>query len=104
LDHLFTTNTADYWELVSKNWENNHSLWRAHSDAINGSLLKHRLPEEQVNCLLKTDLFDEAVSAGLYPLLALHAKSVVGIDISLATSQAAKGRYPQLNTSIATIY
>ncbi len=41
--------------------------------------------------LLKTDLFDEVVSGGLAPLLAKHARQVVGIDVSRRMLEGARG-------------
>jgi hypothetical protein len=40
-------------------------LWRAHSDAVNKALVARWRPVGQMDTLLKTDLFDEAVSDGL---------------------------------------
>ena len=71
-------------------------LWRRHSDAVNRRLLSGWLPRS-ADRLLKTDLWDEAVSDGLYPALVTHARHVVGIDISAAVVDAAVGRYPALH-------
>ena len=72
------------------------ALWRAHSDAINGQLFASWLPEGGCRRLLKTDLYDEAMGAGLYPLLAARAEVVAGIDVSATTLAAASRRYPLL--------
>ena len=71
-----------YWNTVAGSLLKTEadSLWRAHSDAVNDELLRCWLPPEMAGRLLKTDLFDEALSDGLYPLLATRAgdrKSVV---------------------------
>ena len=72
------------------------SLWRHHSDIINSRLFARWLPVDRVGLLLKTDLFDEAVSEGLHAIMASHAKRVVGIDISSSVIEAARFRYPLL--------
>jgi SAM-dependent methyltransferase len=64
-------------------------LWRAHADRVNADWLATRLPAEPVGTLLKTDLFDEAATGGLYPLLARHARVVVGMDLSSTTAHGA---------------
>jgi SAM-dependent methyltransferase len=71
-------------------------LWRTHSDAVNQALLTHWLLSEQTEWLLKTDLFDEAVSDGLSSLLNLRSKRVFYIDASFEVHQMAKRRHPDL--------
>src|SRR3990172_7875600 len=73
-------------------------LWRTHSDAVNQALLTRWLPTGQMESLLKTDLFDEAVSNGLSSLLSLRSKRVFYIDTSFEVHQRAKCRYPNLQT------
>jgi len=73
-------------------------LWRAHSDAVNQTLLMHWLRIGQMENLLKTDLFDEAVSDGLYSLLNLLSKRVFYIDTSFEIHQRAKRRHPNQQT------
>ena len=73
-------------------------LWRSHSDAVNKALLNRWLPEGQVENLLKTDLYDEAVSDGLAGLLASRARRVLYTDISLEVHRMAKGRHSSLET------
>ena len=74
------------------------SLWRTHSDAVNNALLTRWWPKGQFENLLKTDLFDEAVSDGLSPLLNARAKRVFYIDASFEVHQMAKRRHPPLRT------
>jgi len=92
---------ADYWDTVAGAWHGTHpqALWREHSDAVNSALLARWLPNDPVERLLKTDLFDEACSEGLYPLLASRARTVVGMDLSVLTAQTARLRYPALRTA-----
>ncbi len=58
-------------------------LWRQHSDSINARLLESWLPPGRVRRLLKTDLFDEAVTDGLREVLLRRGNTVIGMDVSL---------------------
>jgi SAM-dependent methyltransferase len=73
-------------------------LWRTHSDSVNIALLIRWQPVNQTGNLLKTDLFDEAVSDGLSSLLNSLAKRVFYIDTSFEVHQRAKRRHPNLQT------
>jgi len=73
-------------------------LWRAHSDAVNKALVARWRPVGQMDTLLKTDLFDEAVSDGLSSLLNVRSKRVFYIDASLDVHRRAKRRHPNLQT------
>ncbi len=73
-------------------------LWRAHSDSVNKALVARWRPAEQMDTVLKTDLFDEAVSDGLSPLLNSLAKRVYYIDSALEVHEIAKCRYSGLQT------
>jgi SAM-dependent methyltransferase len=72
------------------------ALWRVHSDSVNCALIERWLPAEPCRMLLKTDLFDEAMGAGLFPLLAGHARHVAALDIAPSVLAAAASRHPQL--------
>ena len=90
-------NLAHYWDTSLSRWgQNPQRLWRVHSDAVNNRLVADWLPASNVGTVLKTDLFDEALGEGLYPLMASTAKRGVGLDLSFNTVQAAKARYPAL--------
>jgi len=93
-----TQEKSRYWDTVAKTWQeaSPQMLWRAYNDAVNTALFGHWLPDHKVDFLLKTDLFDESLGKGLYPLLELHAKKVIGMDISVLTSRSAKSRHPGL--------
>jgi SAM-dependent methyltransferase len=82
-----------YWDRIGREWAQKHRqrLWRTHSDAVNGRLLIRWLPEEKVDRLLKTDLFDELVSEGIYPFLARRANHIFCIDISPFTLRMIQG-------------
>ncbi len=82
-----------YWDRIGREWAQNHRqrLWRSHSDAVNSRLLLRWLPPEKVDRLLKTDLFDELVSEGIYPFLARRANHIFCIDASLFALRTVQG-------------
>jgi SAM-dependent methyltransferase len=71
-------------------------MWRAHADSVNASLLARWLPATPFLRLLKTDLFDEAMGDGLYPLMTNHARSVVAMDVASKVVASAVSRHPGL--------
>lgn len=79
------------------------ALWRLHSDATNAALFGRWLPSEPCANLLKTDLFDEAMGSGLYPLLSAHARRVAAIDVAPRVLAAATVRYPALLAAAADV-
>ena len=86
-----------YWHEVATEWaQAPQQTWRTHSDAVNAHLLSGWLPRTRLRRVLKTDAFDEAVSAGLFPQLAARAETVIAIDISSATLAAAARKYADL--------
>jgi len=90
--------SSAYWEKVGNDWLalDSRALWRCHCDAVNARLLRRWLPPQRVERLLKTDLFDEAMGDGLFPHLASHARTVVGLDISRPVVEAVRARHPRL--------
>jgi SAM-dependent methyltransferase len=72
------------------------ALWRLHSDAVNAALFARWLPSEPCASLLKTDLFDEAMGCGLYPLLSVRARRVAAVDFAPSVLAAATIRHPAL--------
>jgi SAM-dependent methyltransferase len=97
--------SPQYWDSVYRTfvWDAQQSLWRSHSDQINIALLKEWLGSRRFVDILKTDLFDEAVSQGLYPLLREHADVVHGIDVAPESVERAKKRFPELKAICADI-
>lgn len=96
---------AHGWDCVGGIWRDTHPhrLWRQHSDAVNHALLARWLPAAPVPRLLKTDVFDEAVSGGLYGLLHPRVRTLVGIDIApVILREAGRGR-PNLHRSCADV-
>jgi SAM-dependent methyltransferase len=83
--------------------ESTGGLWRLHSDAINASLFERWLPAQPCANLLKTDLFDEAMGSGLYPLFTAHARRVAAIDVAPTVLAAATMRYPELLVAAADV-
>jgi SAM-dependent methyltransferase len=92
------------WSGVLESWAPTtaHALWRAHSDAVNKSLLRRWLPERDLGRVLKTDLFDEAVGGGLVGELDA-AGEVVGVDLAPVVVEAAAKRWPSLTTRTADV-
>jgi SAM-dependent methyltransferase len=96
---------AGYWDEIADSWveASSPALWRLHSDAVNRRLIEAWLPSNDSGRALKTDLFDEAVADGLYPLLAGRAKAVAGIDVSPSIVHAARRRYPALEAACTDV-
>ncbi len=92
------------WDGYAVDWITNQPqrLWRRHSDAVNAALISRWLPDA-LDRVLKTDLFDEAISEGIQPTLASRAESVVGLDVSFAVLAGARKRYPGLVSSVADV-
>lgn len=84
--------SKDRWDALAVEWcrTRRDRLWRDHSDAVNRALLARWLPIHSFRRLLKTDLFDEAVGDGLDESLHTYADTVVGMDISDPTVNAAR--------------
>jgi SAM-dependent methyltransferase len=86
---------SHYWSEIAGTWQHGRDqTWRAHSDAVNAALCRRWLSVGAAKRLLKTDLFDEAVAAGVVPALADRADGIYAIDTSEKTVGLARGRYP----------
>jgi SAM-dependent methyltransferase len=94
-----------YWDDIADRFGQSgaQELWRRHSDRVNKRLLDAWLPRSPTGIVLKTDLFDEAVSEGLYPFLAQRFTQVRGVDISKRAVQAASRKYPALEADCADL-
>jgi SAM-dependent methyltransferase len=88
---------AAMWDSVGDTWisETRQRVWRRHSDRVTGDLLR-RWMRPGSGASLKTDLFDEALSAGLFPIMAERSGSVHGIDLAESTARAAQVRHRDL--------
>jgi SAM-dependent methyltransferase len=93
------------WDRVVEDWiaENPHSVWRAHSDEVNSTLVRRWLPQRTDGRLLKTDLFDEIASDGLHSVLGSRAGTVCGMDVSAFTARAVSRKYPDIAACAADI-
>jgi SAM-dependent methyltransferase len=100
-----TSRKREYWGSVVEEWavKQRQLLWRRHSDAVNSDLLRRWLPSHCLARILKTDLFDEVVSSGLYPILAEHGDCLVGMDLSPGIVEAARQRYPGMELWVADV-
>jgi SAM-dependent methyltransferase len=94
----------EHWDGLARVWERARPtpLWRRHSDAVNSALIERWLPT-RVRRVLKTDLFDEAMSMGLYPALVGRAEEVVGVDVSSEIVNAAAARHQGLQARQADV-
>jgi SAM-dependent methyltransferase len=94
----------EHWDEAAALWQAGASqcLWRRHSDAVNSALIERWLPVK-LGRVLKTDLWDEAVGEGLYPLLAGRSQEVLGIDVSQAVVAAALERHPGLRGQVGDV-
>jgi SAM-dependent methyltransferase len=95
--------TASYWDRVADEWSaaRRQTMWRTFSDQTNRVLLEDWLPARRVRRILKTDVFDEVISEGLYPLLARRAEEVIGIDIATRATAHAQRRHVGFRTVAA---
>lgn len=78
-------------------------LWRAHSDATNTAFVRRALNGRRFRRALKTDLFDEAITGGVMPVLREGAESVSAIDISPQVVDGARARFPGLEANVADV-
>jgi len=96
--------TTAYWNHVAAGWaEGRDRLWRAHSDAVNVALCRRWLTAGKYECLLKTDLFDEATGLGLWPALVDLAGQVHAIDMSHDVATRGRTRHPALSAAEADV-
>jgi len=78
-------------------------LWRLHSDAVNAAFVRRALAGRRFHSALKTDLFDEAMTVGIVPIMRESTDSVTGIDFSRETVERARRRDPELAVRIADV-
>ena len=92
------------WDGTFEQWQPGpgDTLLRAYSDAVNRRLLGRWLPAT-IGRILKTDLFDEAVGAGLAGFLLERAGCVSGIDVAPSIVAAASVAEPRLETAVADV-
>ena len=87
------------WNHYAGEWfeGQRQQLWRRHSDAVNARMIEAWLPAGRVHRILKTDLFDEAVSEGLHKPIASRAGVVIGMDVSTRILSAVAHRHERLS-------
>lgn len=95
---------ARMWSEVGADWISSarDRDWRQYSDEATGALVSRWLRPGNKN-ILKTDLFDEAVSGGLYPTLQKLSQTVHAIDVANDIVLCAQKKYPSLEARIADI-
>jgi SAM-dependent methyltransferase len=93
-----TPRAPEEWNELAGDWGRRRpqTLWRTYCDLAHTALLERWLPAERIDRVLKTDLFDEVVTEGLYPVLARRARHVVGMDVAASASAQATARHPRL--------
>jgi SAM-dependent methyltransferase len=95
---------VDYnWDKVAGKLinESENKFWRKHSDMINSELLVRWLPEGKRQIGLKTDLFDEAVSPGLFPVMEARTVHIFGMDLSERILSKVKASHPGIKSVCA---
>lgn len=105
LVRAMTREASADWDAVAEVWQRApaQTLWRRHSDSVNSRLVERWLPAG-TSATLKTDLWDEAMGAGLYPAIAARSDRVVGVDVSRSIVAAAAERYPTLDVRVAHVH
>ena len=78
-------------------------LWRLHSDTTNAAFVRGAIAGRSFRRALKTDLFDEATTAGVVPVMREAAGAVVGIDLSADVVATARDRDPGLDATVADV-
>jgi SAM-dependent methyltransferase len=96
---------AELWDDVIVEWRARGAdgSWRMASDLTNGGLIERWLPPDPAGSVLKTDLFDELVGAGLVPDLFGRYAAVTAVDVSAEAVKSAGLRYPGLEAEFADI-
>ncbi len=89
MQDMFKQMSSSYWDAVAKKTKPK-TFWRSYNDALNNlAFFKWLSSGEKALKVLKTDLFDESLGKGLYPLLRENAGSVFGMDVSYVTDERA---------------
>jgi SAM-dependent methyltransferase len=92
------TYDATQWEALAGDWGERRpqTLWRTYCDLAHSALIERWLPVHRVDRVLKTDLFDEVLTDGLYPVLSRRAEQVMGMDVAASAAAQATSRHPRL--------
>jgi len=101
VDTSSAPDSGRFWNEIGETCTEQHpdTLWRAHRDAVYAALVTCWLPAARLRRVLKTDLFDEAVAEGIYPVVHGRAGSIVGFDVSRRVTIAACRHYQRSKAS-----
>jgi len=93
-----TSDERSYWDGIGRDWQQTRpqGLWRTHCAEVEGDLFARWMPAGRAARILKTDLFGEALGEGTFSTLERRGKRVVGIDLSLTVTRAARDRHGTL--------
>jgi SAM-dependent methyltransferase len=94
-----------YWRDFGRHFDSSaaNPIWRRFCDVLVGDWLIKHLPPAPLTAVLKTDLFDEAVGGGVYPLLRSVSERVFAIDLSGPVCRRAACRYKDLSVLISDV-
>ena len=86
---------GEYWDTIAAESpsKKKETLWRAHMKELYQGLLDRWSEQARPIRILKTDLYEEAVSAhNLFPFLGSRCEHIIGVDVSYDMARAAKKR------------
>ena len=94
-----------YWPDFGEKFDRSvaNPIWRRYSDSLVRDWIVKHLPAAPLTTVLKTDLFEEAVGAGTYPLLESVSEHVFAIDLSASVCRRAVCRYKDLFVSVSDV-
>jgi SAM-dependent methyltransferase len=94
-----------YWPDFGQHFDSSvaNPIWRRFSDNLVRDWLIKNLPPGPLTAVLKTDLFEEAVGAGVYPLLESVSERVFAIDLSSAVCRRVAVRYKDLFVLVSDV-
>ncbi len=94
-----------YWPDFGRHFDSSvaNPVWRRFCDVLVGDWLAKHLPPAPLAAVLKTDLFDEAVGDGIYPLLESVSERVFAIDLSGPVCRRAACRYQDLFVLVSDV-
>jgi len=94
-----------YWPDFGGHFDSSvaNPIWRRFSDVLVTDWIMQHLPQARLTTVLKTDLFEEAVGGGIYPLLESLSDRVFAIDLSAAVCRRAASRYKDLSVLVSDV-
>jgi SAM-dependent methyltransferase len=96
---------ARYWRGVREAWRalQREELWRDFNDRLISQLVDRWLNGAPRQVILKTDLFEESCSDGLYGVLSRCGSRLVAMDLASAIVLDAKRRHPLIEATVADV-